>query len=202
MKIVIIDNYDSFTYNIVQYLGELHAEPLVFRNDQIDTAHIRTIGPNGIIVSSGPGMPENAGASGSLVREFSNSLPILGIGLGHQVIAHVFGARIASAPMQIHGKASTISHGDDPIFFNVPNPFLATRYHSYIVDRDSVVAPLCVTAESNDGLVMGIKHVDHPVYGFQFHPESILTTHGLQLFRNFLLICTEQQTIREVGGNA
>ena len=185
-RVLIVDNYDSFTYNLVQELGELDADPLVFRNDAIDVAGIRRIGADGIVISPGPGRPEDGGVSMAVVAELGGESPILGVCLGHQCIGQVFGARVVLAPELMHGKTSPIFHTGVGVFADMPNPFEATRYHSLIVDRDSLPDILEVTAETADGIVMGLRHRDLPIEGVQFHPESILTDVGPDLLANFL----------------
>ena len=187
--ILVIDNYDSFTYNLVQYLGELGADPQVYRNDQIDCGQIEELNPDGLLISPGPGRPEAAGVSMDAIKHFAGKLPILGICLGHQAIGQVYGARIVPAPELVHGKTSFIFHRGDPLLEGLPNPFAATRYHSLVVDRSSVREPLEVTAETEDGLVMALKHRHQPIFGLQFHPESILTQQGKQCLSRFLEIC-------------
>lgn len=191
--ILVIDNYDSFTYNLVQYLGELNiasphaAEIQVHRNDQIDLATLRRWLPQGIVISPGPGRPEDAGISLALIREFAPTVPILGVCLGHQSIGQVFGAKVVSAPVLMHGKTSQIHHTGAGVFAGLDNPFTATRYHSLIVDRASFPAELEITAWVDDGTIMGLQHRNYPhVQGVQFHPESILTQAGKQLLQNFL----------------
>ena len=185
-RILLVDNYDSFTYNLVQELGELGAEPVVHRNDAIDVAGIRAARPDGVIISPGPGRPEDGGVSMAVVAELGGEIPILGVCLGHQCIGQVYGGRIVPAPELMHGKTSAIFHTGVGVFADVPNPFDATRYHSLVVDRASVPDVLEVTAETPDGVVMGLRHRDLPVEGVQFHPESILTPEGPDLLANFL----------------
>lgn len=192
--IVIIDNYDSFTYNLVQYLGELGLElPVaseikVYRNDQIDIAQIRELNPYGIVISPGPGRPDSAGISLALIKEFGPTIPILGVCLGHQSIGQVFGGKVISAPVLVHGKTSPIYHNGQGVFTGLENPFNATRYHSLVVDRESLPSVLEITAWIEDGMIMGLRHKDYPhLQGVQFHPESILTSSGKTLLRNFLM---------------
>jgi anthranilate synthase/aminodeoxychorismate synthase-like glutamine amidotransferase len=186
-RVVVIDNYDSFVYNLVQYLGELGAQPLVHRHDAIDVAGIRALEPDAILVSPGPGRPEDAGVSNDAIRELGEAgVPVLGVCLGHQCIGQLYGATIVRAPQVMHGKTSAIIHGGRGVFEGLPSPFTATRYHSLIVDRASVPEELEITAETSDGLVMGLRHREHPIQGVQFHPESILTESGHDLLRNFL----------------
>ncbi len=185
-RVLLVDNYDSFTYNLVQELGALGADPVVYRNDAIDVAGIRGVGADGIVISPGPGRPEDGGVSMAVVAELGGELPILGVCLGHQCIGQVFGARIVLAPELMHGKTSPIFHTGVGVFTDMPNPFEATRYHSLIVDRDSLPEVLEVTAETAEGIVMGLRHRDLPIEGVQFHPESILTSVGPDLLANFL----------------
>jgi para-aminobenzoate synthetase component II len=186
--ILIIDNYDSFTYNLVQYLGELGAELEVFRNDKIDLAGIKKLDPEKIIISPGPGYPSESGISEPAIRAFASSVPVLGVCLGHQAIAEVFGGVVTGARRLMHGKTSTIYHDGTGLFKGVKNPFDATRYHSLIVERGSLPACLEITAETKEKEIMGLKHKIHKVYGVQFHPESILTGEGKKILKNFLLI--------------
>lgn len=183
--ILVIDNYDSFTYNLVQYLGELGATVKVVRNDQITLEEIRDLDPKRIVVSPGPGEPEDGGISNDVIREFGSEIPILGVCLGHQCIGYVYGGNITRAPRLMHGKTSPVYHGNDGLFNGVPSPFQATRYHSLIVEEP---LPEClqIIAFTSEGEVMGVRHKEHPVVGVQFHPESILTEHGKKILRNFL----------------
>jgi anthranilate synthase/aminodeoxychorismate synthase-like glutamine amidotransferase len=185
-RVLLVDNYDSFTYNLVQEMGALGADPVVYRNDAIDIAGIRELGPDGIVISPGPGRPEDGGVSMAVVAELGGEMPILGVCLGHQCIGQVFGARIVSAPELMHGKTSAIFHTGTGVFADMPNPFEATRYHSLIVERDSIPEVLEITAETTDGIVMGLRHRDMGIEGVQFHPESILTSVGPDLLTNFL----------------
>ena len=185
-RVLLVDNYDSFTYNLVQEMGALGADPVVYRNDAIDIAGIREHGPDGIVISPGPGRPEDGGVSMAVVAELGGEMPILGVCLGHQCIGQVFGARIVSAPELMHGKTSAIFHTGTGVFADMPNPFEATRYHSLIVERDSIPEVLEITAETTDGIVMGLRHRDMGIEGVQFHPESILTSVGPDLLTNFL----------------
>lgn len=191
--IIVIDNYDSFTYNLVQYLGELGAEfPVaseiqVFRNDQISLEQIRKLKPDGVVISPGPGRPEDAGISLDLIQQLGKTLPILGVCLGHQSIGQVFGGQIVSAPELMHGKTSQVSHTGVGIFRGLDNPLTATRYHSLVIDRLTCPDVLEITAWVEDGTIMGVRHRNYPhVEGVQFHPESVLTSSGKQLLRNFL----------------
>ena len=184
--ILVIDNYDSFTYNLVQYLGELGATLEVIRNDALSSDAIAAKRPERIVISPGPGTPDDAGISLDVVRRFGATTPILGVCLGHQSIGQAYGATVARAPMQMHGKTSDIRHENRGVFTGLPNPFTATRYHSLAVLKDTVTRDLEVTAWSEDGEIMGIRHRHHPVEGVQFHPESILTVEGKKLLANFL----------------
>ena len=184
--ILMIDNYDSFTYNLVQYLGALGEEVKVFRNDKITPEKIKRLKPDRIVISPGPGRPEDAGISCALIREFSGKIPILGVCLGHQAIGFVFGGRIVGARKLMHGKTSLIYHNGREIFKGIPNPFEATRYHSLIVERKTLPQVLEITARTKEGEIMGLKHKRFPVWGVQFHPESVLTTRGMDILRNFL----------------
>lgn len=184
--IVMIDNYDSFTYNLVQYLGELGQDIRVFRNDKISVERIKKLSPNKIVISPGPGRPEHAGVSCGVIKEFAGKIPLLGVCLGHQAIGYVYGARIIHAKKLMHGKTSLIYHNRKSIFMNLPDPFEATRYHSLVVERKSLPSSLMITAWTKDGEIMGLKHRRFPLWGVQFHPESILTGAGKDILRNFL----------------
>lgn len=191
--ILVIDNYDSFTYNLVQYLGELGQEfPVaadiqVYRNDKIDLEKIRFIQPDGIVISPGPGRPDDAGISLAIIQELGPTVPILGVCLGHQSIGQVFGGNVISAPTLMHGKTSEIYHSGQGIFNGVSNPFSATRYHSLVVAKETLPDCLEITGWIDDGMIMGLRHRQYPhIQGVQFHPESILTSEGKQLLRNFL----------------
>jgi anthranilate synthase component 2 len=191
--IIVIDNYDSFTYNLVQYLGELGAdlpvakEVQVYRNDQISLSDIRRLQPAAVVISPGPGRPEDAGISLKLIEELGPTLPILGVCLGHQSIGQVFGGNIVSAPVLMHGKTSQVEHAGVGVFVGVESPMVATRYHSLVIEKESCPEVLEVTAWVEDGTIMGVRHREYPhIEGVQFHPESILTTSGKQLLRNFL----------------
>jgi anthranilate synthase/aminodeoxychorismate synthase-like glutamine amidotransferase len=186
-RVVVIDNYDSFVYNLVQYLGELGAEPLVHRHDALDLERLRALEPDALLVSPGPGRPEDAGVSNDAIRDFGErGIPVLGVCLGHQCLGQVYGGSVVRAPKVMHGKTSEITHDGRGVFAGISSPFTATRYHSLIVDRASVPDELEITAETEDGLVMGLRHREHPIEGVQFHPESILTESGHDLLRNFL----------------
>lgn len=183
--ILVIDNYDSFTFNLVQYLGELGAEPRVFRNDAIALDEIARRAPSHIVISPGPGVPEDGGISNAVIRAFHREIPILGVCLGHQCIGQIFGGIVARAPRVMHGKTSAIHHDGRGLFRDIPNPFHAGRYHSLIV-HEPLPADLQVTARTAEGEVMGIRHKIFPLEGVQFHPESMLTQHGKQILKNFL----------------
>ena len=192
--ILVIDNYDSFTYNLVQYLGELGSEfPVasevqVYRNDQISLEQIRQLAPDGIVISPGPGRPEDAGISTHLIQALGATLPILGVCLGHQSIGQVFGGTVVSAPTLMHGKTSQVHHTGTGVFQGLENPFTATRYHSLVIDRQTCPPELEITAWVEDGTIMGVRHRQYPhIEGVQFHPESVLTHSGKQLLRNFLI---------------
>jgi anthranilate synthase/aminodeoxychorismate synthase-like glutamine amidotransferase len=186
-RILVIDSYDSFVYNLVQYLGELGAEPVVRRNDAIDVAEAVALEPDGVLLSPGPGRPEDAGILCEVIPAMAAAgVPVLGVCLGLQAIGHAYGATIVRAPQLMHGKTSHIEHRGDGLFAGLPSPLTATRYHSLVIDPDSVPECLEVTARTADGVVMGLRHREHPVEGVQFHPESILTACGHDLLRNFL----------------
>ena len=184
--ILVIDNYDSFTYNLVQYLGELGAEPQVVRNDAIDVAGVAALRPDGIVISPGPGTPDQAGVSLEVIRQLGADTPILGVCLGHQAIGQAFGGTVARAKAQMHGKTSEVRHDGHGVFAGLSNPFTATRYHSLVILQDSVPTHLEVTAWAEDGEIMGVRHRTRPIEGVQFHPESILTLEGKRLLGNFL----------------
>ena len=185
-RVLVIDNYDSFVYNLVQELGELGAEPEVHRNDAIDIEGIRAASPDAILISPGPGRPESAGVSMAVVAELAGEYPILGVCLGHQVIGQVYGGRVGPAPTLMHGKTSSVHHDGRSIFAGLPDPFVATRYHSLVVEPDSVPDVLEVTATTSEGVIMGLRHRTLAVEGVQFHPESLLTPEGPSLLANFL----------------
>ncbi|WP_374015899.1 aminodeoxychorismate/anthranilate synthase component II [Paenibacillus thiaminolyticus] len=184
--ILVIDNYDSFTYNLVQYLGELGEEVQVCRNDEIDIAGIERLQPDHLLLSPGPCTPNEAGITLQVIEHFAGSIPILGVCLGHQAIGQAFGGEVVRAERLMHGKTSPIIHQGESIFAGLPNPFTATRYHSLIVDRASLPACLAITAETAEGEIMGLQHKEYPIVGVQFHPESIISEHGHQMLRNFL----------------
>jgi anthranilate synthase/aminodeoxychorismate synthase-like glutamine amidotransferase len=186
--ILVIDNYDSFTYNLVQYFGELGGELCVVRNDQITLNEVRALNPAHIVISPGPGDPNDGGVSLEVIDQLGAQTPVLGVCLGHQCIGQVYGGVVKRAPKQMHGKTSLIYHDDDPMFAGLSNPFLATRYHSLIVEPETLPDCLQVTARTEEGEIMGLRHRQHPVYGVQFHPESILTPEGIQILRNFLAV--------------
>jgi len=186
--ILVIDNYDSFTYNLVQYLGELGAEMEVVRNDARDIDELVALKPERVVISPGPGTPDDAGVSLDVIRTLGATTPVLGVCLGHQAIGRAFGATVDRARTQMHGKTSTIRHDGRGVFAGLSNPFVATRYHSLVVLRHTVPPVLEITAESEDGEIMGLRHRELPVEGVQFHPESILTTEGKDLLRNFLAV--------------
>lgn len=184
--ILVIDNYDSFTFNLVQYLGEMGAEIQVYRNDKISCEEIAKLNPQHIVISPGPCTPNEAGISLEVVKTFAGKIPILGVCLGHQSLGQVFGAKVILAPHLMHGKTSQIYHDGKTIFEGVPNPFTATRYHSLIVERESLPECLEISAETDDGIIMGLRHKEFLVEGVQFHPESILTAQGKNILMNFL----------------
>jgi anthranilate synthase component II len=187
-RVVVIDKYDSFVYNLVQELGELGAEPVVHRNDAIDIDGIRRAEPDGIVISPGPGRPESARISVSVVRELAGEVPILGVCLGHQVIGQVYGGVVVGAATLMHGKTSAVHHDGRGVFAGLPDPFIATRYHSLVIDPATVPDELEVSARTADGVIMGLRHRSLPVEGVQFHPESLLTPSGPSLLANFLTV--------------
>jgi anthranilate synthase/aminodeoxychorismate synthase-like glutamine amidotransferase len=184
--VLVIDNYDSFVYNLVQYLGELGAEPLVHRNDELSIGELEALVPDAVLVSPGPGNPDEAGVSNEVITTFAGRVPVLGVCLGHQCIGQVYGGTVVRAPQVMHGKTSLIHHRGVGVFAGLPEPLEATRYHSLVVDRASVPDCLEITAETDDGIVMGLRHRTLGVEGVQFHPESILTVGGHDLLRTFL----------------
>jgi anthranilate synthase/aminodeoxychorismate synthase-like glutamine amidotransferase len=184
--ILMIDNYDSFTYNLVQYIGQLGGEVMVRRNDRISLDEIRELSPAAICISPGPCTPKEAGISVELIRQFAAAIPILGVCLGHQAIGYAFGAEVVRAERIMHGKTSQITNDGKTIFQGLPNPFVAGRYHSLLVERGSLPACLEISAETEQGEIMGIRHKEYPVEGIQFHPESVLTPNGKRILRNFL----------------
>ncbi len=186
MKILVIDNYDSFTYNLVQLLGKYKSKLIVKRNDELDENQIDEINPDKILISPGPGKPEDSNASITAIKYFGDKIPILGVCLGHQTMGMVYGGKVVKAPILMHGKTSFIKHDEKNIFKNIPQNFEATRYHSLIVERDSLPDCLEISAETDDEIIMGIRHKDYPVEGIQFHPESILTLEGKNIIKNWL----------------
>jgi len=184
--VLVIDNYDSFVYNLAQYLGELGWEPVVYRNDQITLAQIESLSPSHIIISPGPATPLEAGISNDIIWRFAGRIPILGVCLGHQCIGYIFGGQIVRAAVPTHGKSSLVYHDGKTVYQNLPNPFEAGRYHSLVVKRDTLPSSLALTAETGDDVIMGIRHKDYVVEGVQFHPESIMTDVGHELLKNFL----------------
>jgi len=189
MKILLLDNYDSFTYNLAQYLGELGHPPSVHRNDTISMADVEAMAPDRIVISPGPGRPEDAGITVDLIRGFGHRVPVLGVCLGHQAIGQAFGGTIVRAPMLMHGKVSSVQHDGRGVFSGVSQPFVAGRYHSLIV-ADPPPDVLEITARTDDGIIMGLRHREWPVHGVQFHPESVLTGEGRKILRNFLELAT------------
>jgi anthranilate synthase/aminodeoxychorismate synthase-like glutamine amidotransferase len=185
-RVVVIDNYDSFVYNLVQYLGELGAEPTVFRHDEITVDELAERNADGILISPGPGTPDDAGISNAVIEQLGSDTPILGVCLGHQCIGQVFGGRIVRAPTIMHGKTSWVNHDGYGVFAGLADPFEATRYHSLVIEPDSMPDVLTVTASTDEGVIMGVAHKDKPIQGVQFHPESILTTVGHDLMRSWL----------------
>ncbi|MCC6224877.1 MAG: aminodeoxychorismate/anthranilate synthase component II [Microthrixaceae bacterium] len=185
-RVLVIDNYDSFVYNLVQYLGELGAEPVVHRHDAIDLAGVEALDPDAVLISPGPGRPEDAGLSNALIEEWSDRVPIFGVCLGMQCMGQTFGGQVVRAPQVRHGKTSLVHHHDTGVFEGLPNPLEATRYHSLVVERSSLPDCLEITAETDDGLIMGLRHRELDVEGVQFHPESILTVTGHDMLRTFL----------------
>ena len=184
--ILIIDNYDSFTYNLVQYIGALNPNLEVYRNDKITKDKIRMLNPERIVISPGPGIPEDAGLSIDIIKKFGKGIPIFGICLGHQAITVAYGGKVGRANEIVHGKTSKIQHTGSVIFKEIPNEFAATRYHSLVAIEDSFPSELKVTARTETGLIMALEHETYPIYGVQFHPESIVTEHGMQMVKNFL----------------
>ena len=191
--LLLLDNYDSFTYNLYQYLMELGADVQVYRNDQITLDDIETMQPDHIVVSPGPCTPNEAGLSCAVIERFGSRIPTLGVCLGHQAIGQVYGGRVIRAPEPVHGKTSLMHHKSEGVFRHLPEPFSANRYHSLIVERKTLPDVLEITAETDDGLIMGLRHRHYPVEGVQFHPESIMTPVGKDLLRNFLNINVEQE---------
>ena len=194
--IAVIDNYDSFTYNLVQYLGTLGSEVSVHRNDKITVRELEAMKPQGLLISPGPGEPKDAGITEAAIQALAGKMPILGVCLGHQALGEVYGGRVIRAPRLMHGKTSPILHKGRGLFAGLDNPFEATRYHSLIVERESLPDSLEVMAWTPENELMGIKHKQHETWGVQFHPESILTTSGLKLIENFLTLCRQQGSAR------
>ncbi|MEZ5228365.1 MAG: aminodeoxychorismate/anthranilate synthase component II [Acidimicrobiales bacterium] len=190
-KILVIDNYDSFVYIQVQYLGELGAEPIVVRNDERTIEDLLALEPDGVLISPGPGTPDQAGLSLQIIEAFAGRVPVLGICLGHQCIGQLYGGHVIRAPELMHGKTSMMLHSGVGVFAGLPSPLEATRYHSLLVERDSLPDVLEITAETRDGLIMGVRHREFDVEGVQFHPESVLTAAGMELMKNFLVRCQQ-----------
>ena len=184
--VLVIDNYDSFTYNLVQYLGEMQVEMKIYRNDQITLEAIADLHPERILISPGPCSPKESGLSNEIIRRFSSRIPTLGVCLGHQCIGHTFGGNVIVNYRMMHGKTSLIKHNGKDLFEGMPNPFSATRYHSLVIERSSLPDCLEVTAETEEGEIMGVKHKEYPIWGVQFHPESILSENGRQILANFI----------------
>lgn len=194
-RILVIDNYDSFVYNLVQYLGELGADPLVVRNDALSVADLVALQPDAVLLSPGPGRPETAGILCEVISAFAGCVPVFGVCLGHQAIGHVFGARVVRAPELVHGKASEVFHNNEGVFVGLASPLTATRYHSLMIESSSLPADLVVTAHTRDGMIMGLRHRTFDVEGVQFHPESILTTAGHDLMGAFVRRATKQSLL-------
>jgi anthranilate synthase/aminodeoxychorismate synthase-like glutamine amidotransferase len=194
-RVLVIDNYDSFVFNLAHYLGEAGGEPIVFRNDALGLDDVERLQPDAIVISPGPGRPETAGISVPLIRTWSSRVPILGVCLGHQAIAAAFGAAVVRAPRPMHGKVSVVEHDGCGVFTGLPSPLTVMRYHSLIAQRDTIPDVLQITAATTDGIVMGLRHRDWPLEGVQFHPESILTDHGRHMVRNFLDRCRRQNQL-------
>jgi len=201
-RLVIVDNYDSFTYNLVQYFGELGADVTVYRNDQFSVDALALDPPDGVVISPGPGTPDDAGLSNAVIERFAGVRPVFGVCLGLQCIGAVYGGKIVRAPELMHGKTSLIHHENDGVFAGLTSPFEATRYHSLIVERASVPDVLTITAHTADGLIMGLRHTSLDVEGVQFHPESILTTNGHQLLNTFVQRCLPYAKKRAAGTGA
>ena len=197
--LLIIDNYDSFTYNLVQYFGELGAEPVVKRNDEITLAEIEALKPEAVVISPGPCTPKEAGISNDVIAQIGPKLPVLGVCLGHQCIGHVYGGAVVRAGRLMHGKTSPILHDNTGVFAGLPSPFEATRYHSLVIDPPSVPAVLIVNARTAENEIMGVRHREYPIHGVQFHPESILTRHGKDLLKNFLNLTAEFHAQKKVA---
>jgi anthranilate synthase/aminodeoxychorismate synthase-like glutamine amidotransferase len=193
--LLVIDNYDSFTYNLVQFLGELGAEPVVCRNDQITVEQIAKADYRGLVISPGPGEPKGAGVTLAAIRQLAGRLPILGVCLGHQAIGEAFGGRIVRAPRPIHGKASVVKHDGRGLFAGVPQDLEVARYHSLVIEPQSCPPELEITASTADGIIMGVRHHTYPIEGVQFHPESVLTSNGMQILANFVRLCAVTPTL-------
>lgn len=200
--IILIDNYDSFTFNLYQALLTLGEEVMVYRNDAIDIAGIQALQPNGIVISPGPGRPSQAGISLAVVNTFLKTTPILGVCLGHQSIVEALGGAVTLADAPVHGKPTFVFHHQHGLYAGMPEPFKAARYHSLIATRDGLPDELIIEAENDTGLIMGVKHRDYPCYGVQFHPESVLTPEGNQLLGNFVRCCQQQQDTKAIVGDA
>lgn len=194
--VLIIDNYDSFTYNLVHIVASETREYRVIRNDALSLEEIRALSPGRILISPGPGRPEDAGLTETVIRELGPTIPILGVCLGHQAIGHVYGAEVVHAPVLMHGKTSTVQHDGKTLFEGVENHFTATRYHSLVLDPDTIPDDLVVTSRSEDGVIMGVRHKTHPVEGIQFHPESILTTEGPKIVTNWLRLSVPAEKMK------
>ena len=184
--LLVIDNYDSFTYNLVQYLGELGCDIQVRRNDAVTVAEVREMVPDGIVISPGPGLPSNAGISITLIQKCAGDIPMLGVCLGHQAIGEAFGGEVIQAPQLMHGKTSSVYHDGDTVLAGLPSPFQATRYHSLVLRREDLPECLVVNAWTEDGVIMGLRHQEHDLFGVQFHPESVMTPEGMKVLENFL----------------
>ena len=196
-RVLVIDNYDSFVYNLVQYLGELGADPLVYRHDGVDLQEIEQIDPDGLLISPGPGRPDDAGISNQAIQALAGKRPILGVCLGHQCIGQVFGGQVVRAAAVMHGKTSMVHHDGRGVFDGLPDPLEATRYHSLVVARDSLPASLEVSAWTDDGTIMGVRHRELAVEGVQFHPESVLTAAGHRLMANWLAMCGQADALSQ-----
>ena len=184
--LLVIDNYDSFTYNLVQYLGELGCDIQVRRNDAVTVAEVREMAPDGIVISPGPGLPSNAGISITLIQKCAGEIPMLGVCLGHQAIGETFGGEVIQAPQLMHGKTSSVYHDGDTVLAGLPSPFQATRYHSLVLRREDLPECLVVNAWTEDGVIMGLRHQEHDLFGVQFHPESVMTPEGMKVLEDFL----------------
>ena len=184
--LLVIDNYDSFTYNLVQYLGELGCDIQVRRNDAVTVTEVREMAPDGIVISPGPGLPSNAGISITLIQKCAGEIPMLGVCLGHQAIGEAFGGEVIQAPQLMHGKTSSVYHDGDTVLAGLPSPFQATRYHSLVLRREDLPECLVVNAWTEDGVIMGLRHQEHDLFGVQFHPESVMTPEGMKVLENFL----------------